>query len=185
MLLRIKSPSAYNLLRANNILPLPSLSTIQRYLRDVKVDCGFDEEFFVDFKQKLSTLKSKTRHGVLLFHEMKVRKSLYVNPESLTFNGLATADIINTESTDDQADYALVFMFSSVHGNFHQPIATFLSKNATKGEILAKLILQAITEVEKAGGYVDGLIYDGATPNRKMWTQFNISGKKDKLNFIQ
>ena len=164
-------------MRLHNILPLPSPSTIHRYLRSIRVECGFDKDFFNDFKNKLSLLKAKTRHGVLLVDEMKVKKCVGVNPCSMKFNGLSNTDEDDDKSTDDQADYALVFLFSSVHGSFHQPIGTYLSQNATKGETLAKLMLQAIVEVEKAGGLVDGIICDGATPNRKMWTFFGISGK--------
>lgn len=171
-------------MRDNKILPLPSISTINEYLKNVRVDVGFDKGFFKDFKKKLSSMKERYRHGVLLFDEMKIKKHVAVNARTLTFDGLS--DTITAEGTkegtNEKADYALVFMFSTIHGNIHQPIATFLSKNATKGEVLAKLILQAITEVENAGGKVFGLTCDGASPNRKMWSSFKISGKIENLN---
>jgi len=57
----------------------------------------------------------------------------------------------------------------------------FASKNATPGTVLATLVLCAIIEIENAGGFVDGLTCDGGSNNRRMWTEFGISGKLNVL----
>lgn len=53
LLLHIRNSAAYNMLRNNNILPLPSKSTICKYLRSSNTGCGFDEQFFKALKQEL------------------------------------------------------------------------------------------------------------------------------------
>lgn len=175
ILLRIRSP---NFLRDNGILPLPSRSTIYRYLRTVNVKCGFNKDFFKALRKKLSTLPLISRHGVLLFDEMQIRKSISFNSKTVTFQGLKTTVTDGEDLTmNDVADHALVFTFSSLGANFCQPIATFASKNATPGRVLVQLILQAIMELEQTGAYVDGIICDGASTNRKMWTELGISGE--------
>jgi len=70
-------------------------------------------------------------------------------------------------------------MFSSLKYAFHQPIGMFACKDATPKDMLAELVLKAIVEVEKAGGKVYGIICDGASTNRKMWTKFGINGKNN------
>ena len=59
---------------------------------------------------------------MLLFDEMKIRKSLYVNPNTLKFDGVANTNMNDSEFTNDQADYALVCVFSSVHAQSAQTL---------------------------------------------------------------
>jgi len=155
LLLRIRSPKAYNMLLDNQILPLPSRSTMHRYLSNVNFDCGFDKEFFKAFKKKLQNLSEAARHGILLFDEMSIRQSITVNSTTLTFEGLS--NIKNDSTLNDLADHALVFMFNSLQANFYQPVAMFASKNATPGTVLATLVLRAIIEIENAGGFVGAM----------------------------
>lgn len=37
--------------------------------------------------------------------------------------------------------------------------------------------MKAITLLESSGCLIDGIVCDGATTNRKMWTELGISGK--------
>lgn len=76
----------------------------------------------------------------------------------------------------NQADHALVFMFSSIGGKFQQPIGMFAAKGATKSMELARLIISAIIAVDKAGAKVAGLVCDGAQTNRGVWKQFGLNG---------
>ena len=182
LLIRIKHQATYHFLRENKILPLPARSTIESYLRRVKCKCGFDDEFLKCFENQLKKLPPGAKHGVLLFDEIIVRKSVAVNSQTATFDGLVDNGTGSASSLNEMADHALVLMFSSLQANFHQPIATFASKNSTVGSTLAKIILQAIIVIENAGGRIDAMICDGATTNRKMWREFNISGKMNKVS---
>ena len=73
-------------------------------------------------------------------------------------------------------------MFSSLKTKFNQPIGVFASHNSTNSLQLAKLILAAITSIENAGGMVMGMVCDGAQTNRRVWTEFGISGKLNSPN---
>jgi len=44
------------------------------------------------------------------------------------------------------------------------------------GVIITQLVLKAITLLENIGLYVDG-----ATTNRRMWTEFGVDGTKDNI----
>lgn len=191
LLLYIRSTATYNLLRENKILPLPAKSTVCKYLHTSNTGCGFDDNFFTLFKKKLEKLPEHARHGILTFDEIQLRSSLEVNVKNMKFNGLIDFgmenDADNADNADNakamvQADHALVFMFSSLKQTFHQPIGMFACKDATRGHILCALVLKAIVEVEKAGGKVHGIVCDGASTNRNMWTNFGINGKQMDKN---
>ncbi|CAN7995612.1 unnamed protein product, partial [Ixodes hexagonus] len=46
LLLYIRTPAGYRLLRDNDILPLPAVETVRRYIAMVGLKCGFDADFF-------------------------------------------------------------------------------------------------------------------------------------------
>lgn len=166
------------------ILPLPSKSTIARYLKSSKSEAGFSEEFFVNFQNKLQKIEKilpGSSYGILAFDEMSVKTVVGIDVKNMKFNGLVdygkTIPVQkDAEATlqDRTADHALVFMFSSLKYSFHQPIAFFASKGTTKTKILAKLILTAIIELENHGAKVLGLVCDGAQTNRSLWKAFGM-----------
>lgn len=178
LLLSIRSTSTYHFLRDNDILPLPSPTTMRRYLARVNMKCGLDEQFFKALRLKLSRKTNLLKHGVLLFDEMQVRKSIKVNTKTMELVGIEDFgdDVDDEKTTYEIADHALVFMFCPAADSYTQPVALYASKNATKGIILASLIVKVIQELEKAGAFVDGIICDGASTNRRMWKEFGISG---------
>ena len=49
--------------------------------------------------------------------------------------------------------------------------------------MLSVLVLQAILEIEKAGGKVHETVCDGATTNRSLWKFFRISGAVDNCKY--
>lgn len=63
LLLRIKSPKAYEHLQRRNILKLPCASTLNRYLRAIKGSYGFDENLFKALKEKTSKMKADKLRG--------------------------------------------------------------------------------------------------------------------------
>lgn len=174
LLLHIRSPSGYSFLRENDILPLPCISTVRKYLSLVRVKCGFDSSFFNAFK-KMSMKDAYQRHGILVFDEVQVRKELSVNSKTMTYTGFANFGEA-VKAPDELADHGLVFTFQSFGDSYSQPIAVFASKGPTKGTVLSQLVLKAIMLLEEAGTFVDALVCDGATTNRAMWTQFSVSG---------
>lgn len=183
LLINIKSPATYKFLQVNNILPLPAPTTIRNYLSMVKVKCGLDDAFFKALHTKMKDKQEFQKHGILVFDEIQVRTSLQVNVKNMNYDGIV--DFGDTEKkTGDLvlADHALVYMFSSLGEKFNQPVAVYGVKGATKGSTLAKLTLTVIKKLESCGCYVDGIICDGATTNRRMWKEFGVSGELGNTN---
>jgi hypothetical protein len=69
-------------------------------------------------------------------------------------------------------------MFQPFVGPWTQTIGCYLSKNNVNGDILAKMCLEAIARLENSGFKVDGIVSDGASWNRKMWSEMGIDLEK-------
>ena len=65
LLLRIKSRKAYQHLRDHDILPLPCLNTINKYIKHLKPSFGFDPTVFAAMKTKNSKLPNEAKDGKL------------------------------------------------------------------------------------------------------------------------
>lgn len=67
LLLSIKSKKAYLHLRSHNILPLPTLTTLRKYLKNMKPQYGFDPQVFTMLKKKGEAMKAEDRRGEIFF----------------------------------------------------------------------------------------------------------------------
>lgn len=66
LLLRIKSPKAYRHLRDKKMLSLPSITTLNRYLRKIRGAYGFHEETFTLLKEKTAHMKPEEVRGAYI-----------------------------------------------------------------------------------------------------------------------
>ncbi|KAK3929376.1 Transposable element P transposase [Frankliniella fusca] len=114
--------------------------------------------------------------STIVIDEMKITEGVEFDKALLHHWGLVNLGKHPPESLKGEvADHALVVMFQPFKGKWHQSLGCFLSKGNVKGDILAKILLEGITLSEDAVLKVDAIICDGATWNRKMWQEFNIS----------
>ncbi len=109
---------------------------------------------------------------------MKLSEYLWFEKHSLQLKGFVNLDQFTPESLKDvPADHALVFLFQAFQGQYFQTISAHLSKGAANGQCLAKLILEAVCLLEDAGFFVDAVVTDAASWNRKAWTEFGLTKK--------
>ncbi|KAK3916855.1 Transposable element P transposase [Frankliniella fusca] len=175
VLLRIKSCSLYRKMIRDEVLALPSLRTIQRYMKKLKPAYGFIPQTFELLSTKCEDMKEDEKHGTILMDEMSLTSSLFFNKSSLTVDGLVNLGNHTPEAQKDQAgDHALVFMFKPFKGGWFQTVGAFLSKGAVDGPTLSKLSLEATVLLEQTGLKVDMWVCDGAPWNRVMWTEMGI-----------
>lgn len=146
----------------------------------VKSDCGFDEKFFKLFKIKMNHLSDTEKHGVLLLDEIFLRESINVDTKTLTYGGLEDfGKNYSNLNSGQKADHGLVMMFQSLGSNITQPIAVFASKGTVKSN---QLVIKAIALLENVGAKIDGVVSDASSTNRRLWSEFGISGKLCELN---
>ncbi|XP_018367292.1 PREDICTED: uncharacterized protein LOC108763871 isoform X3 [Trachymyrmex cornetzi] len=63
LLLRIKSRKAYIHLRSHNILALPTIGTLNKYIKNFSPSYGFDPALFAMLKEKSAAMKPEERRG--------------------------------------------------------------------------------------------------------------------------
>lgn len=161
--------------------------------------CGFDSRFFEVLKNHFDGKAPIELNGLILVDEMSTRKNLLLDQKRMKFTGVedfGTTDLENSANQNETffdenletdikknvlADHGLVIMFQPLYDNYSQPIAVFASKGPTTGNVLAKLLVQAIVLLEKAGTKIHGIVADGGAPNRKVWTEMGCSGKMNEM----
>lgn len=80
LILRTISTKAYELLRKNSILPLPSQTTLSERISHFRCEPGIQNDFFHLLKLQLSTLSDIDRQSMLLFDEMQISQSIEYCP---------------------------------------------------------------------------------------------------------
>ena len=143
--------------------------------------CGFDDSFLQLFGDALAQLPEIFRHGILMLDEVSTRQNVRLNRKTMEILGLADCGDDEPADINQKADHGLVIIFQPVMGSFTQPVSVCVSKGPATGTTLAKLIIQAISVVEKAGAVIHGIITDGAAPNRKFWSIMGVSEKIDNV----
>lgn len=63
LLLRIKSRKAYNHIRSHDILAVPTVQTLNRYMKVMKGSYGFNDEIFIVLKEKTSSMQPSNLRG--------------------------------------------------------------------------------------------------------------------------
>lgn len=133
--------------------------------------------------------------GVIIIDEMKLSEGIHFDSKTMSFTGFTfLGDTTPKEQMDQPADHALVIMYQPFRGSWVQAIACFLTKGCATSNVLHHIVIEAVNLIEKSGFCVDGVVSDGATWNRSMWTLFGIGendpscnhpfDKKRKLWFI-
>jgi hypothetical protein len=182
LLIRCKSTSAYKMLRENGFLPLPSICTLNRAIRSLRPEFGFDPTLLDALTAKLSQFELKERRGILMFDEMQISKSIDFRVDSCKIVGMVDfGELTTTAQHSQEGDHALVFLFQPHMGGWVQTVGCFCSAGTTPSTVLAKLILQCVILLEKCGARVDGLVSDGASTNRCALATMGLCGEMGSL----
>ena len=193
MMLRIKSPRAYETLKSSGLIPLPHRSTLQRLISGMSCHFGFNVAALEAINKALEMKRIEDRVLILCFDEMCVTASLNFNAESLAFDGFVklsddpipkreNLEILELDEERHEplnekkskipqlADHALVFMCRPLVDQWVQPFGVFASKSAAPGEDLFRLPIAAIIRLDvQCGARVLVVVSDGAQTNKRVW----------------
>ena len=188
LLLKIKSPRGYRHCLKHELLPLPSESHLRKLCKGFKSNYGVNGNAINAIKEAYANEKDENKRlGILIFDEVKLREDIRFNSSTLKIDGFVD---LGDETPDSNknilANHALVFMFVPLLCNWIQPVAIYASKNATPGDILSKILIQVIIQLEQSGVKVIAFTCDGSQSNKRVWTILGISGKEGKTKcFIE
>lgn len=189
LLMRIKSPAAYQHIRKVGILPLPCPDSIKKLLSSMPCTFGFNEEALAAIKRMFKSLPLDQRRGSLVWDEMSITKLVKFDDQKLRFEGFVDYGSGNVNEDEDVgnalADHAFVFIFRPYRSSWVQPIAVFATKGAAPGRIISRLLLKAIAALEAVDARVTSVTCDGAQTNKTVWKHCGISGVRDENWNIQ
>ncbi|XP_050062945.1 uncharacterized protein LOC126552296 [Aphis gossypii] len=165
LLMRIKSPKLYRKTRKDNTLPLPSYTTLQRYIKKIHPVYGFSEAAFEVMGLKTKDMSEMERHGCLLLDKMKLSETPSFQRSNLYVEGFVDLGKYSTENDKTKlGDHALLLLYQPFCGKWYQTVGIFLSTGAVSGHILEKIITEAVILLENQNIHVD-CITDGRWAN--------------------
>lgn len=149
----------YEFLRSTGF-PLPSLSTLQTWLKKFTVRPG-DARSCVDMLSKfLANLPERERACIVMYDEMSVS---------------------NSACYDSQADVMvgphgqlLQVLIRSVVGDWKFPVYFQFDEGIT-----AESFRQLVKDLETSGARIVGAVSDMGPKNRALWTQLGVDGQGD------
>ncbi|KAH6927514.1 hypothetical protein HPB50_005180 [Hyalomma asiaticum] len=109
---------------------------------------------------------------------MKLSENLSVSTDGKIEGFVDLAQYTPKEQHSLLCNHRLV-MFVPLVSSWTQVLGTCASDENVKGDLLAKIVLEATELAEKAGLLVDFLTCDAATWNRVMWRKFNIHASSE------
>ena len=177
LLLRIKSAKGYRHCLNHDLLPLPSESHLRKLIKGLKCPYGVNMHALNAISEFLKDKNENERCGTLIFDEVKLKEEIRFDSNSLKVDGFVDLGDFTPEKYKNQlANHALVFMYVPLLHNWVQPVAIYASRNATPGDILAKILMQVIIQIEQAGARIVAFTSDGSQSNKKLWNCLAISG---------
>ncbi|KAH7986923.1 hypothetical protein HPB51_026585 [Rhipicephalus microplus] len=107
LLLRIASPKAYKLIRAMNLLALPTCSRLNQLIAGVPCQYGFNKVALETIKTYFQNNPEKWNHGTILIDEIKLCQSVEFNPSTYKFDGFVAFAGTAPGENGKLADHAL------------------------------------------------------------------------------
>ena len=179
-----RSPSAYDEIRASNILVLPSRKTLRDYRNAIRPKVGFNPDVINELKNVTKNLNGIQRFICLCFDEIKVQSSLVFNKytdELIDFIDLGDPDTNYStfSDLDKLASHILVYYVKGLYSDLKFAFAYFATHGVTSFQIMTTF-WKAISILEITCKLpIITVVSDGASPNRKF---YNLHAPLDKLN---
>lgn len=149
-------------MRKQNILAVPSETTIHKCTACYRTGYGFNEKMLSVLKTKVARLDTMHRHGGIVIDEMKLSEHLTVSSEGKIEGFVDLAQYTPKGQESLPCNHGLVVLFVPLVGSWTQVLGTFGSHENVRGDLLAKIVLEATVLAEKAGLLVVYVICDVA-----------------------
>lgn len=171
MRLHYNSPAAYKTIREkfNNHLPHPKTIAAWYQQSDISGKAGLTEESLERLKKIVSEMNGKPLVCALIFDEMYIRKQIFWNNASKSYEGFINYGFDPGKESDEspKATQAIVFMLSGLNTYFQFPLAYYFIKGLN-GKQRADLLEEIISKVTECGVSISNLTFDGCKANPRM-----------------
>lgn len=177
LLLRLTSPKGYKALSSMKVLPLPSTCRLVQLLRGLPCEYGLNKFALESIQLQMTGKPEHQTYGCIIIDEVKLREATEFNRTSCKFDGFINYGDVAKADGGQLADHALVIMFNPMFDSWVQPIASYATKGAAPGWVLAKMVVNSVLQLQQHGAHVLAVISDGAGNNKSMWKHLGVSGK--------
>ncbi|KAM7306584.1 uncharacterized protein ISCGN_010287 [Ixodes scapularis] len=162
-----------------NVVPLPSVRTLQRKIEHVKFWPGILTELFSSLKAKVSTMLPEERKAALMIDEMQITAGTDYDPSVKGLIGkLSTKLGPKATCTDGRATHAMVFMLCGMSSRWKQTVAYHLTRTSFCKLEMRNFIFTLINECEFIGIRIDAIITDMGPGNQAIWSICGIGAMK-------
>ncbi|KAH9371402.1 hypothetical protein HPB48_022268 [Haemaphysalis longicornis] len=151
ILMDIKSPKLYRHMRKNKILILPCKNTLRNYLASYRTGFGFCTKVLSELKELTKNMDPFKLHGGLLVDEIKFAEHLSSNSISTNRRICQSQEIYAKSQKHEPCDHGMIIMFSPFAGKWSQILAVFGTHGNFEGQLLAKILIQAVILAEDTG----------------------------------
>lgn len=159
------SPKTYKLLQ--RVFKLPSVKTLQRVLRNINVQPGFNNNILEALGHKVSSMSEAERLCVVIMDEMAMKECLCYNASKDAIEGFE--DFGNLGRTKFIANHAIAFMVKGIFRRWKQPVGYFLSSGPMSGQTMKTLLFELIEKLAQIGLKVKVVIGDQGSNNRNLF----------------
>lgn len=159
LLLRLTSPKCYRTL--SDMKVLPSINRLVQLLRGLPCEYGMNKFALESIKLHMNGKAEHHTYGSIIIDEIKLRETTEFNRTSYNFYVFVNYGDISSMNSDMLADHALVVMFNPMFEPWVQPVASYATKGAAPGWILAKIVLSTVSQLNQYGAKVLTVISDG------------------------
>lgn len=167
------------------ILKLPSISLLKKWISNVDIKEGVNENLVQLLQQKTKHLKPTEKVVTMSIDEMTLRQNISFleksSPDEVVGFATKIGDVQREISAG--AKSALVVMIRCMDKGFKQAISFYLSKTGFKATELIKIVHEAIEAVNRSGFITKLLVCDQNATNRALFKLLNVSIENPYFTF--
>ncbi|KAH9372024.1 hypothetical protein HPB48_016263 [Haemaphysalis longicornis] len=139
-----------------NLLSLSTSSWLKQIIKGMPCEFGFNKVLLASIGAFMKQEQSVRCYGTLILDEMGVRRTVKFNKQTYKVDGFV--DYGDYQESTTVVDRALFLMLVLLFLLWVQPIASFATKNAAPGRVLASMVLEAVIQLHKQNAMVVAVI---------------------------
>lgn len=163
-----KSPSLYKFMLYNLKFSLPSIRTIQTWLKVINLRTGCRNTLFSKLLTKAKTMGKMEKMCVVLFDEIALKRQLEFNQAEDFVEGYH--DLATLGRNTKLAKNALVFYIRGLLYSWRIPLCYFVSAGPVNSDLLQTIIIEVIKKLRELTFDPLALVCDQASNNRRALT---------------
>ena len=167
-----KSPSAYRFMSRS--FCLPSERTLQSYVGDLHVGCGFKSDYTEALKKRVESMNDFEKHCVLTFDGMSLKAKLNYNEAIDKIRGFVDLGEYGDHKSE-VSKQAIQFMVRGISTKWKQPIGHFFGPNSVSAETLEVMVKDAVLLLENIGVKVVALVCDQEVTHRLLFKKLGVT----------